>query len=50
MLDGFDLLHRLSNVTYSINAQGRTVTYTNTLPRYVLFHVIYRIDVKPKKL
>ena len=50
MLDGFDLLHRLSNVTYSINAQGRTVTYTNTLPRYVLFHVIYHIDVKPKKL
>lgn len=49
MVDGFDLLHQLSNVTYAINAQGRTVTYTNSLPRYVLLHAIYRIDIKPKK-
>lgn len=49
MLDGFDLLHQLSNVTYNINAQGRTETYTNVLPRYCLFHVQYRFMVKPKK-
>ena len=49
MIDGFDLLHQLSNVTYAINPQGRTVTYTNSLPRYVLLHAIYRIDIKPKK-
>lgn len=47
--DGFDLLHQLSNVHYAINATGRTVTYTNTLPRYVLFTVQYRLNLLPKK-
>lgn len=49
MLDGFDLLHRLSNVHYAVNAAGRTVTYTNTLPRYVLLSVQYRLTVNPKR-
>lgn len=48
-LDGFDLLHRLSNVHYAINATGRTVTYTNTLPRYVLLSAQYRLNINPKK-
>ena len=48
-LDGFDILGQLSNVTRTINAQGRTETYTNVLPRYALLHVIYRFDKKPKK-
>lgn len=49
MLDGFDLLHQLNNVTYNINAQGRTETYTNVLPRYCLFHVQYRFMLQPKR-
>lgn len=49
MLDGFDLLGQLSNVTYNVNAQGRTETYTNVLPRYGLFHIQYRFAVQPKK-
>ena len=49
MLDGFDILGQLSNVTRTINAQGRTETYTNVLPRYALLHVIYKLDKKPKK-
>lgn len=48
-VDGFDLLHQLSNVHYAVNAAGRTVTYTNTLPRYVLFSVQYRLNLLPKK-
>ena len=48
MLDGFDLLHQLSNVTYGITAQARTITYTNTLPRYCLLHLQYKINVLPK--
>ena len=32
MLDGFDLLGQLDNVTRVVNAQGRTETYTNVLP------------------
>lgn len=49
MMDGFDLLHQLSNVTYNVNAQGRTETWTNVLPRYGLLHVIYRFNKQPKK-
>ncbi len=49
MLDGFDMLHQLSNVNYAVNAQGRTITYTNVLPRYVMLHAQYRINIQPKK-
>jgi len=49
MLDGFDLLHQLNNITYNVNAQGRTETWNNVLPRYGLFHVQYRFAVKPSK-
>ncbi len=48
-VDGFDLLHRLSNVHYAVTASGRTVTYTNTLPRYILATVQYRFSLQPKK-
>ena len=48
MLDGFDILGQLSNVTRTINAQGRTETYTNVLPRYGLLHVIYKFQKNPK--
>ena len=49
MLDGFDMLHQLSNVNYAVTASGRTVSYTNALPRYVLLSVQYRLHIQPKK-
>ena len=49
MLDGFAILGQLSTVTRTVNAQGRTETYTNVLPRYGLLHVMYRFDKQPKK-
>ena len=49
MVDGFDLLGQLDNVTRTVNAQGRTETYTNVLPRYTLLHVVYRLNKQPKK-
>lgn len=49
MLDGFDLLHDLSNVQYRVNAQARTETYRNVIPRYVLFHVQWKFNKQPKK-
>lgn len=49
MLDGYDMLHQLSNVTYAITAQARTISFTNTLPRYLMFHLQYRINLRPKK-
>lgn len=47
-LDGYDILGQLSNVTYDINAQGRTEARYNTLPRYAMFHVIYHLNIQPK--
>jgi len=49
MVDGFDILSQLSNVQRVINAQGRVETYYNAIPRYMLFHVIYRFNKQPKK-
>ena len=43
-LDGFDILGQLSNVTRIVNAQSRTESYTNTLPRYALLHAVYRFN------
>ena len=48
MIDGFDMLHQLSNRSVTMNAQGRTEVWRNVLPNYVLFHVIYRLSKKPK--
>ena len=49
MLDGFDLLGQLDNVARTVNAQDRTETCTNVLPRYALLHVVYRFSKQPKK-
>ena len=49
MLDGFDILGQLSNVTYTLNGQGHTETRRNVLPQYALFHVQYRLNKQPKK-
>ncbi|HHT22167.1 MAG TPA: hypothetical protein GXZ87_02485 [Bacteroidales bacterium] len=48
IIDAFDVLGNLSNVYKSINAQGRAESYYNVMPRYVLFHAIYRLNIKPK--
>lgn len=49
MADAFDLLHQLSNVNYAVNAQGRTITWSNTLPRYVLLSVQFRFNKQPRR-
>ena len=48
-LTAFDLLHQLSSKQYSVNAQGRTETWVNCIPRYVLLTMTYRFNNKPKK-
>lgn len=47
--EGFDLLHQLSNTTYTVNAQGRTEVWRNTIPNYVMMHVAYKWSKMPKK-
>lgn len=47
--DGYDLLHQLSNVTYTVNAQARTETVSNVIPNYILFHVQWHFNHNPKR-
>ena len=48
-LRGYDLLGQVSSLHYSINAQGRSETWTNSMRRYALLTVSYRFSQKPKK-
>lgn len=48
-LEGYDLLHQLSNVYGSYNAQGRSETWHNSVPSYVMLHLTYKLNVMPKK-
>ena len=41
-LQAFDLLHQLSKVQYSVNAQGRTEIWNNCIPRYLMMTIGYR--------
>lgn len=49
MLDAFDILNQINNVTRVVNAQGRVETFTNALPRYALLHMAYKLNIAPKK-
>jgi len=49
VVDAYDLLHQLSNITYAVDAQARTEAVSNVIPAYVLFHVQWRFNRKPKK-
>ncbi|MBP3473104.1 MAG: outer membrane beta-barrel protein [Paraprevotella sp.] len=48
-LVGFDILGQLSNITYSLNSQGRTETWRNVIPRYGMLRIIYKLNKQPKK-
>ena len=45
--DAYDLLHQLSNITYTINAQARTETVSNVIPSYMLFRIQYKFNKRP---
>lgn len=48
-LIGYDILGQLSNITYTVNAQGTTETWRNVIPRYGMLRVIYKFHKQPKK-
>lgn len=48
-LDVFDLLNQRKSVWYQISSTARTETFRNTLRRYAMLHVIWKINKKPKK-
>ena len=49
MLDGFDILDNISTVQRNVNAQGRTETWYRSIPRYAMFHIVYRLSRQPKQ-
>lgn len=49
VIDAYDILHQLSNISYSVNAQARTEMVTNVIPSYLLFHINYRFNANPKR-
>ena len=49
IVDGFDLLHQISNINYTINAQARTEIVTNSIPNYLLFHIQWNFFKNPEK-
>ena len=48
-LSAFDILGQISNVRRVLNAQGYAETWYNTIPRYVMLSVSYKINIKPKR-
>ena len=42
-------MHNMSKVTRTVNAQGRIESYSNVLPSYFMAHVIYKLNIQPKK-
>lgn len=48
-LIGFDILGQLSQVSYSLNAQGRTEQWRNVIPSYGMLRITYRLSKQPKQ-
>ncbi|MDE6545534.1 MAG: outer membrane beta-barrel family protein, partial [Paramuribaculum sp.] len=48
-LTAADILGSAKHVYTSVDAQGRVETWRQTMPRYVMLSVIYRLDMKPRK-
>ena len=47
-LEGFDILGKLSNTHIEIDGLGRREMSYNTLPRYIMLHLVYKFNKLPK--
>lgn len=48
-LQAYDLLQNINSRRFSVNSQGRTETWYNYIPRYVMLSLAYKFSRKPKK-
>ena len=48
-IQAFDVLKQINSKRYWVNAQGRTESWYNNIPRYVMFSMAYKLTQKPKK-
>lgn len=49
MVDAWDILGNLSNVNAGMNSRSMWEYYTNVIPRYAMFRLVYRLNRQPKK-
>ncbi len=49
VLNARDILGKEKSLNYSVNAQGRTETRYQILPRYVMLSLQYRMDFRPRR-
>ena len=50
LFDIFDMFHQLSNTEYHVTSSCISSTWNNSIPRYVMAHIIYKINIMPKKM
>ena len=48
-LDAYDILGQMSQTQVFMDSQGRTETWTNTLPQYILLHCSYKFNLGMKR-
>lgn len=48
-IEAIDLLHQLSNIQYVVDAQGRTETWNNSIPRYIMASLVWKLNSNKKK-
>ncbi len=48
-LEAYDLFQQLKSVSYNVNGQGKTETRFNTIPHYVMLHLMYKLNIRGKK-
>lgn len=48
-LKGFDILQQISTTRYAMNEQGRTESWHNSVPRYVMLSLSWKFNANPKK-
>lgn len=48
-LVAYDILGRISSTHYTVNSQGRTESWSNSIPRYLMLHAAYHFTIGAKK-
>jgi hypothetical protein len=48
-IEAFDILNKITDTYMNVSSSGYTSTWSRSLPRYVMFHLIYKFSKMPKK-
>jgi len=48
-IDGFDILGQLNSTTFTLNSQGRTEAWVNSIPRYLMVRCSYKFTAGAKR-